>query len=511
MTAVLGLCVAMAAGCGADAPTQAGSTDTDADTDDETGLEPSGGSSSASSTSGVSADGSASADDSGEDGAEDDAGETTGPVSESALQLHFLYVHGVLSCDDRKQRGDELLRALEITVNNAIAPRIEQLQRDNPGLEVVTSSGTANIYTAQSSGVTPSDSTDPLRLDDWEAGDPGCETSEQGEPCTTAYEWRYRLAREIDRLLGPDARNIIIVGHSTGARVAFEVASDWGPDGPGTGGFGVRDRIAGVVSVQGMIAALGEARFQPVIPVSFELGCKNSDFVDPLSDVCSQGNGWCEYASRVSGTDAADWVADHKHALALTSAADCGLVAPFLGQTDGSLPLDAQASPRIAGLGLASGPGEVYRPAHGTVYGNFCHTALVQGEAQLEAINAASEQIEQWLFDSAPRTVEYGMLEAVDVPFGGASERLSVGQGCPEPLGDGALDVVGSCRHPDLFDGDDHPIDAGELEIVDGPNCDGTVRWTQLHDQARPRTAQLFFKTYGRSRNSGVVGSLPRD
>src|SRR5262249_58493754 len=62
----------------------------------------------------------------------------------------------------------------------------------------------------------------PMRMDDWEVGDPGCATTRQGDPCTTAYEWRYRLVQEINRLFPPTAKNIILIGHSTGARRSEE-------------------------------------------------------------------------------------------------------------------------------------------------------------------------------------------------------------------------------------------------------------------------------------------------
>ena len=45
-------------------------------------------------------------------------------------------------------------------------------------------------------------------MDDWEVGDPGCSTTRQGDPCTSAFEWRYRLAGEINRLFPAPARNI---------------------------------------------------------------------------------------------------------------------------------------------------------------------------------------------------------------------------------------------------------------------------------------------------------------
>jgi hypothetical protein len=49
--------------------------------------------------------------------------------------------------------------------------------------------------------------------------------------------------QEINRLF-PNKKNIVLIGHSTGARTAFEVASNTGPAGVGTYDWGVKDRIA---------------------------------------------------------------------------------------------------------------------------------------------------------------------------------------------------------------------------------------------------------------------------
>jgi hypothetical protein len=58
------------------------------------------------------------------------------------------------------------------------------------------------------------------------------------------------------------------------------------------------------------------------------------------------------------------------------------------------------------------------------------------------------------------------------------------------------IDVVGVCRHPGLFDGDDHAIALGELSLVsNGPNCNGSYRWQQAHDSNNNHAANLWWKT----------------
>jgi hypothetical protein len=116
------------------------------------------------------------------------------------LELNLLYVHGVKNCPASRQSAEDSLADLAGVVNAALPARIAAFEAAHPGITVVVHSAAANLYTATPSGVHPSDSPDPLNMDDWEVGDPGCSATQQGDPCTTAYEWRYRLAQEIDRL-----------------------------------------------------------------------------------------------------------------------------------------------------------------------------------------------------------------------------------------------------------------------------------------------------------------------
>jgi hypothetical protein len=192
------------------------------------------------------------------------------------LEFHLLYVHGVQNCADDRAGAEGALDELQAAVEAALPSRIAEFEASHAGIELVTTSAHANLYTAAPSGFQPSDSPEPLNMDDWEVGDPGCSAARQGEPCTTAYEWRHRLAGEISERFPPDAENIILIGHSTGARAAFEVAANVGSAGVDTHDWGVRERIAGVVSVHGMIDAGANTplRARPATP---SIGWPKSD------------------------------------------------------------------------------------------------------------------------------------------------------------------------------------------------------------------------------------------
>src|SRR5436190_2180951 len=157
----------------------------------------------------------------------------------ATIEINLLYVHGVKSCQAERQNAQGSFTDLEQAVNADLPGRIASYQAAHPGTTIVTHSGRANLYTATPSGYHPSDSPDPINMDDWKVGDPGCSTTQQGDPCTTAYEWRYRLAQEIDRLYPAPASNVILIGHSSGARVALEVAANVGTGGVGSANWGV--------------------------------------------------------------------------------------------------------------------------------------------------------------------------------------------------------------------------------------------------------------------------------
>src|SRR5206468_400242 len=209
---------------------------------------------------------------------------------------------------------------LEQAVNADLPGRIASYQAAHPGTTIVTHSARANLYTATPSGYHPSDSPDPLNMDDWEVGDPGCSTTQQGDPCTTAYEWRYRLAEEVNRLFPAPAKNVILIGHSNGARAAMDVAANVGPTGAAnTHDWGVQGRIAGVVTLHGVIDEIGSSKYNVAGPTSFETACKDGDAIAGFGDSCAPGNGFCEWVARVAATSGADWVAKNKRALMLTS------------------------------------------------------------------------------------------------------------------------------------------------------------------------------------------------
>lgn len=134
------------------------------------------------------------------------------------VELNFLFIHGVQGDENGQSKAERSLTDLEASLLPELAARAATFELANPLVRVRVKSARANIYTGQPSAYYPSDSKGPIAIDDWEVGAPGCETTRQGDPCTTAFEWRYRLAREIERLFPNGESNLILVGHSTGAR-----------------------------------------------------------------------------------------------------------------------------------------------------------------------------------------------------------------------------------------------------------------------------------------------------
>jgi hypothetical protein len=432
-----------------------------------------------------------------------------------------LYVHGVKNCYSERSTAQNSLSDLAAAVNGDLPARIASYESAHPNMHVVVNTAFANLYTATPSGIHPSDSSDPLNMDDWEVGDPGCTTTQQGDPCTTAYEWRFRLAQEINRLFPAPHSNIILVGHSAGGRVSMEVAADVGPSGAvNTYDWGVQGRIAGVMTVHGMVDSLGTSKYNFVGTTSFETGCKDGDLIAELGGSCTPGNGWCEYAGRVSGFDAADWVAKNKRALMLTSWASCSPSA-WTGWSDGSLPYDAQGSPWAVGIDMTAAPGQTYRPAHGQKYGSFCHSDITNSGSSNHsaAVNAAESRLLDWLFVAAPRVANTGSDSTSAVAFGQSSATFTMGSSCPSGEIDDTvtsgtkgpgIDVVGVCHHPGFFDGDDHPIDVSEFTVTNGSTCNGTYKWTQTHDSNNSHAADFWWKT--RSERSGgpdLISTLP--
>src|SRR5512139_422824 len=278
----------------------------------------------------------------------------TGAIQVASAQtrtvtVNLLYVHGLKNCPTDRLNAEHTFDDLAAAINTDLPTRIANYQAAHPNVTVVVNSAKANVYTATPSGYQPSDSPDPLNMDDWEVGDPGCTTTQQGDPCTTAYEWRYRLAQEINSFYPAPAQNVVLIAHSAGARASMEVAANVGTGGVGTHDWGVQSRIAGVVTIQGMLDALGGSKYNVTGITSYETGCKNGDPIVGWGSSCAPGNGFCEWSGRISGFAAADWVAKNKRAMMLTSWASCSPSA-WTGRSDGSLPYDAQGSPWAIGL-----------------------------------------------------------------------------------------------------------------------------------------------------------------
>jgi pimeloyl-ACP methyl ester carboxylesterase len=434
-------------------------------------------------------------------------------TQQGTVQLNILYVHGVKGCQDHRLNAENSLNELDAAMAAALPARISAYQSSHPGVTLVVRSAHANLYTAPASPYHPSDSTNPLNMDDWEVGDPGCSTTRQGDPCTTAYEWRYRLAREIERRFPAGAKNVLLVGHSTGARVAFEVAANMGPGGVGTQNWGVQDRIAGVVSIQGMVDSLGTSKYNVVGAASFVTTCKNGDPIVGFGDSCALGNGWCEYAGNVGGFPAADWVARNKAALMLTSWASCS-PSLWTGYSDGPLPFDAQGSGQALGTGMTPAPGQTWRPAHGVKYGSFCHSAIVDpslsGHAQ--AVAAARDRILDFVFSLSPSVASSGSLStSTSIAYNTSTPTYSIGSACPAGKVDEGLQVVGVCKHPGYFDGDDHAIAASELTLTNGTGCTGAFKWTQKHDSGNKHAATFWWKTHALPAETSLLATLPAD
>jgi hypothetical protein len=409
-----------------------------------------------------------------------------------------MYVHGVKSCDVDRVNAHFSLKTLDDEVLAEAAARTSAYRKQHPNANLVFRTRRANLYTATPSPDHPSDSANPVNMDDWDLGSPGCKAKVQGDPCTTAYEWRYRLAQEIKTKFPADAKDILLIGHSTGARTAFEVAANVGPRGVGSQDWGVQSRIAGVVSLHGMIDSLGTSKYNVVGPLSFLTLCKNSDPAAGFGSGCANGNGWCEYASEISAFPAADWVARNQRAMMLISSASCS-PALFKDVSDGSLPIDAQGSPLSVGMELTSVSDGSFRPAHGERYGDFCHSSIASlGKGDhMNAVTAAKQRILDFLFVAAPRTMGTGSFDVPSVGYNQAS-TLDVGTSCDTGWeSERGADVVGVCRHPGLTDGDSHRIDKNEFSVQSQPMCKAQVKWTQAHDKDNRHAASLTWKTRG--------------
>lgn len=439
--------------------------------------------------------------------------QTDPPAAQAGtVQLNLLYVHGVQSEAGGRSRAHNSLNDLKGSIAADLPALIASYQASHPGVVVTVASASANLYTATPSGQHPSDSADPTLMDDWEVGDPGCTTTRQGDPCTTAYEWRFRLVQEIKRLFPATAKNIIVIGHSTGARTAFEIASNTGPDGVGTFDWGVQDRIAAVVSINGMIDGLQSNKYNVAGPFDFVATCKDSDLILQVFGGASPGNGWCEYAGNVSGVAAADWVGQHKRSRVLISSGSCS-PSLWTGNSDGSLPLAAEASPFSPGLNMTPAAGQTFTVAFGRHYGPFCHSTITSGgdTKHPAAVASAKANILDLIFTAATRVDQQGQASTAGaIGFRATTPPFAVGGACP--AGDAGVDpqvqVVGACKHPGFFDGDDHAITDG-FNVTKGTTCNGAFTWSQVHDPDNSHAASFWWQTRSNPAGGGLLSILP--
>jgi hypothetical protein len=224
--------------------------------------------------------------------------------------------------------------------------------------------------------------------------------------------------------------------------------------------------------------------------------------------------GWCEYASEISGVAASDWVAQHRRALALVGWGACS-PSLWTGENDKSLPLRAQGSSALAGMSVTPIRGGEWQPAHGVLYGNFCHSDVTSGSSpdHGDAIAAAMDRVLGWVFVGAPRVSnplpEAQRIDIEPLPAHQWSEWIERGSGCPAREIDLATpEVAGSCIHGD---GDEHALDDHVLvELEAGEACSARVRWQHLHD-GEQRGARLWLKNYAQPEPGALVDALARE
>jgi hypothetical protein len=425
-------------------------------------------------------------------GASSQSGGVT-PAAPGTLPINLLFMHGVDNCDADRQSADQSLVDLESSVVTAFNQQAQIWQQAHPGITLVLKTARANLYTAASSPNIPSGST-ALHMDDWRIGSPGTSSKRQGDPGTTAYEWRYRTAGEVKRLFG-NAGNVVIIGHSTTGRSLFEVASNTGPDGVGTYDWGVQKQIVGGISLHGMIDSLGSSQYSVQLsPFGFVDTCELSNPIYNIGGSCGPGAGWCEYAGEVSGLASEDWVAKNLQALSLVSWGSCSN-AIWNGLSDGSLPYGAQASALAPGLDVAPETNG-WAPVNGQLYGHFCHAAPTRSGSQdqhADAVNAASNAIVQWLLVSAPNVAGSGSQGTPQEAYNNSTPDYSVGGTCPTAQIPVGFEATGVCHHPG---GGDHQIAASELTVTPYlDSCGGGAQWTQAHDPSNTHEATLYWKS----------------
>lgn len=394
-----------------------------------------------------------------------DAG-TPPPVDEPKIELNFVFVHGITQADSGRVTAHEQLKDLETAVVEHIAARGDD--------RLVVNTTRVNLYTDDNGELTSP------RIDD----------PKDGTGLPAALAWRASLVKKTNAVF-PTAKNIIFVGHSTGGRVTAEVGAS----------EEMRDRVAGIVTIHGMIDKLQTTKYNLVGPTDYITGCS-----------LFKPDGWCEYSGKISAVDALDWLARERHVLSLIGASSCS-PSFWGGVNDQALPLSAQSSPWSPGLQLTPAQNATYEPAHGIFYGGFCHPDIVGGDKHKDAVEAASTQITKWLFDAAPRVVSMTSPdEPYEVPARDAytfSDQIVAPGPCPDGRHTtGQVDVAGLCRHPGDKDGDDHKFDSSnETELNVGTQCDATLRVAH-HHSGEQHAMRVWVKRYSLPEGGGLISTL---
>jgi hypothetical protein len=157
--------------------------------------------------------------------------------------------------------------------------------------------------------------------------------------------------------------------------------------------------------------------------------------------------------------------------------------------------------------------GQTFTVAYGKSYGAFCHSTITSsGDANhAAAVASAKSNIEDLIFTSAVRVDQQGSIATASaIPFNGSTPTFAVGGACP--AGDTGLSpqvqVVGVCKHPGFFDGDDHAITNG-FSVGNGATCNGTFKWSQIHDSNNSHNATFWWQTRSTLAEGGLLTILP--
>jgi hypothetical protein len=151
-----------------------------------------------------------------------------------------------------------------------------------------------------------------------------------------------------------------------------------------------------------------------------------------------------------------------------------------------------------------------------------CHSAITSASDanHATAVANAKTRILDWLFVAAPRVASTGSNSTSSaVCYNCFSPTFTMGSACPAGETDDTatngnkgpgIDVVGVCKHPGFFDGDDHAIALSELTVTNGSTCNGSYKWKQAHDPNNNHNATFWWKTRSeRTAGPDLIASLP--